>query len=65
MNLLVTNDDGLQSEGIQVLAATLRRQHEVWMVAPASNRSGVSHGITMNDPLQFKIHGEREFSCSQ
>jgi len=64
MKILVTNDDGLPSEGIQVLAATLRRSHEVWIVAPSSNRSGVSHGITMDDPLRFRVEGEREFSCT-
>jgi 5'-nucleotidase len=64
MKILVTNDDGLQSEGIQALAAVLRSRHEVWVVAPSSNRSGVSHGLTMSDPLRFRIEGEREFSCS-
>ncbi len=64
MRILVTNDDGLTSEGIQVLAAALRRDHDVWVVAPSANRSGVSHGISMTDPLQFKPFGDREFSCS-
>ena len=64
MRILVTNDDGLTSEGIQVLASVLRRDHEVWVVAPSANRSGVSHGISMTDPLQFRPFGEREYSCS-
>lgn len=64
MKILVTNDDGLSSEGLQVLASVLRRSHDVWVVAPASNRSGVSHGITMEDPLRFWQEGERVFSCS-
>lgn len=64
MKILVTNDDGITSEGIQVLAAILRTRHEVWVVAPATNRSGVSHGITMNDPLRFFVSGDKEFSCS-
>lgn len=64
MKILVTNDDGLPSEGIQVLSSVLRTAHEVWTIAPASNRSGVSHGITMNDPLRIRVEGEREFSCS-
>jgi len=64
MKILVTNDDGITSEGIRVLAATLRSRHEVWVVAPSSNRSGVSHGITMCDPLRFHNLGGNEFSCS-
>jgi 5'-nucleotidase len=64
MKILVTNDDGLPSDGIQVLSRVLRTRHDVWMVAPAANRSGVSHGITMNDPLRIRVEGERDFSCS-
>ena len=64
MKILVTNDDGLDSEGLQVLASVLSRRHEVWIVAPNCNRSGVSHGITMSEPLRFRVFGEREYSCS-
>ena len=64
MRILVTNDDGHTSEGIRTIASVLRTRHEVWVVAPSTNRSGVSHGITMNDPLRFWKHGEREYSCS-
>ncbi len=64
MTILVTNDDGFTSEGIQVLAAVLRTKHDVWIVAPSSNRSGVSHGLTMEGPLRFCAEGEREYSCS-
>lgn len=64
MKILVTNDDGRTSEGLQTLASVLRTEHEVWIVAPSIDRSGVSHGITMNEPLRFRIEGEKEFSCS-
>ncbi|HHU36546.1 MAG TPA: 5'/3'-nucleotidase SurE [Treponema sp.] len=64
MRILVTNDDGLASEGLQVLAALMRRKHDVWVVAPSTNCSGAGHGISMTDPLQYKSFGEREFSCS-
>ncbi|MCD1654843.1 5'/3'-nucleotidase SurE [Treponema zuelzerae] len=64
MNILVTNDDGLSSEGLQVLASALSRDHDVWIVAPSMNRSGVSHGITMDEPLRFKQSGPKEFSCT-
>lgn len=64
MNILVTNDDGYTAEGLQVLAAVLRKRHSVWIVAPSTNRSGVSHGITMSDPLRFRVEGDKEFSCS-
>jgi len=64
MKILVTNDDGFTSEGIQTLASVLRTRHEVWVVAPSINRSGVSHGLTMDEPLRFRVEGPHEFSCS-
>ncbi|MBQ9495678.1 MAG: 5'/3'-nucleotidase SurE [Treponema sp.] len=64
MKLLLTNDDGFSAEGIQALAAHLKDEHEVWIVAPDKNRSAVSNGITMFEPLRIKKRGERVFSCS-
>lgn len=64
MNILVTNDDGYNSEGIHILASVLKAQHNVWLIAPDLDRSGVSHGITMKDPLKFVKKGEQEFTCS-
>lgn len=64
MNILVTNDDGYHSEGIQILASILKTKHNVWLIAPELDRSGVSHGITMKDPLKFVCKGEQAFTCS-
>jgi 5'-nucleotidase len=64
MKILVTNDDGITAEGIKVLSSLLRTRHDVWMIAPHINRSGVSHGITMDDPLRFISEGVQEYSCS-
>ncbi len=65
MLVLLTNDDGIDAPGLNALAASLaKHSHEVWIVAPASNRSGVSHGISLSEPLKVKKHGERVFSCS-
>lgn len=47
MRILVTNDDGVESEGLIVLATALRDLGEVTVVAPDSDRSGVSHSITI------------------
>ena len=54
MNLLLTNDDGFDSVGIKVLANRLSKEHNVFIVAPSSNRSAVSHCITMFCPLTIK-----------
>jgi 5'-nucleotidase len=57
--ILVTNDDGYTSEGIQVLADALEGLGEIWIVAPDSEQSGVSHALTLDRPLRIKKLGER------
>lgn len=52
MRILLTNDDGIQAEGIQVLAAHLAKTHQVYVVAPERERSASGHGITMHKPLR-------------
>jgi 5'-nucleotidase len=54
MNILITNDDGILAEGILVLAEILNELGEVTVVAPNGQRSAVSHGITVRDPLVVK-----------
>ena len=68
-SILITNDDGILSEGIVRLAAAAKRFGEVWVVAPAHQRSAASHCITLRDPLDvypvtFPVDGVRAFSCS-
>lgn len=51
MNLLLVNDDGIDSPGLQLLAKELGKEHTVVVVAPDGNRSAVSHGLTMRMPI--------------
>ena len=54
MNLLLTNDDGIDGEGLQILASALTKAgHEVTIVAPDRNNSAVSHKISMREPLRL------------
>lgn len=64
MKILLTNDDGIHAEGLLILAKYLEKKHEVFVVAPDRNRSGVSHGITMTEPLKLCQLAENRFSCS-
>ena len=65
MLALLTNDDGVSAAGLNALSLALENAgHEVWVVAPASNQSGVSHGISLAGPLKVKKLAERVFSCS-
>lgn len=54
MNILLTNDDGIHAEGIQILAETLLQNEslKVFIVAPDHERSATGHAITMHRPLR-------------
>ncbi len=60
--ILVSNDDGIRSEGIRSLARALRRLGDVYVVAPDRERSAVSHSLTLHRPLRFEKVGERQFA---
>ena len=60
--ILVTNDDGYTSEGIQVLADALEGLGEIWVVAPNREQSAVSHALTLDRPLRIERLGERRIS---
>jgi 5'-nucleotidase len=61
--LLLTNDDGIQSVGLETLAAALEPIAEVWVVAPDRERSATSQAISLNSPLRLKKWRERWFSA--
>lgn len=52
--ILVTNDDGIDSIGLQALANRLRNLGKVVTVAPDRDKSAVSHSLTMHRPLRIK-----------
>lgn len=54
MKILLTNDDGIYAPGIAAIAKTLRKVADVTIVAPDSERSAVSHAITLAHPIWFK-----------
>lgn len=54
LHFLVTNDDGIQAEGIQVLAEALAHYGRVTVIGPDQERSGYSHSFTVQNPLMLK-----------
>lgn len=52
LRILLTNDDGFNAEGLQVIYAELKTKADVTITAPDRERSAVSHGITMHHPLR-------------
>ncbi len=60
--ILVTNDDGIYSEGLKKLAAALREVGEVIVVAPDREQSAASHALTLNHPLRLLQLAENEWT---
>ena len=55
MRILVTNDDGIHSEGLDICAEIARTlSDDVWIVAPEHDQSGVAHSLSLNDPLRLR-----------
>ena len=50
--ILVTNDDGIHSKGIIVLAKALQEIGNIFVVAPDSEQSAVAHSLTLHRPLR-------------
>ena len=67
MRILITNDDGINAPGLEVLTAIatdLAGAHgEVWTVAPAFEQSGVAHCISYTHPMMIAKMGERRFAA--
>lgn len=67
MRILITNDDGINAPGLQVLheiATELAGDAgEVWTVAPAFEQSGVAHCISYTHPFMVSDMGERRFAA--
>ena len=61
MHLLISNDDGIDARGIQVLAGWMKRLGEVTVVAPHINRSGASNSLTLDAPVRIREIEERWF----
>ena len=61
--ILLINDDGINAPGIELLERVVRRHcDDVWVVAPAEERSGASHAISMHDPIRMHKLDDRHFA---
>lgn len=67
MRILITNDDGINAPGLQVLTEIAGElagpDGEVWTVAPAFEQSGVAHCISYTHPMMIAQMGERRFAA--
>jgi 5'-nucleotidase len=63
VRILITNDDGIHSEGLDVCEKIAHAiSDDVWIVAPEFDQSGVAHSLTLNDPLRLRQVEERRFA---
>lgn len=62
MKILVTNDDGINSKGLQALAEALKMAGEVIVVAPDRERSSVAHALTIHRPLRVERIRENTYA---
>jgi len=62
MRILIANDDGYQSPGIQSLQAALSQIGTATIVAPDRNRSAASNSLTLSHPVMTKQHSELVYS---
>jgi 5'-nucleotidase len=63
MRILITNDDGIHAPGLSAcerIAGAL--SDDVWVVAPETDQSGVSHSLSLNDPLRLREIDQRRFA---
>src|SRR4028119_884756 len=62
VRILLTNDDGIHSDGLTKLEEALREVGDVYVVAPASEMSGASHSLTLSRPLRIRQIDERHWT---
>ncbi|HEY6801982.1 MAG TPA: 5'/3'-nucleotidase SurE [Pyrinomonadaceae bacterium] len=60
--ILITNDDGIHSDGLHKLEEALKELGDVYVVAPASEMSGASHSLTLARPLRIRQADERHWA---
>ena len=68
MNILICNDDGIDSKGLKAIAERLSKKHNVLVVAPDGNRSAASHSISLSNSIKLNkidnVKGYTAYSIS-
>lgn len=62
--ILVSNDDGYGTEGIEALVAALEDIADVWVVAPATEQSAVSSALSLRTPVRVREITPQRFTVS-
>lgn len=67
--ILITNDDGIDADGLLRLVKVAKEVGEVWIVAPDSQRSAMSHSITLRHEIEawevsYPVEGVHAYACN-
>jgi len=62
--ILITNDDGIQAQGLKAAEASLAAVGEVLVVAPEREMSATSQAISIHFPLRVRVLDERHYAVS-
>lgn len=63
MRILVTNDDGIDADGLEALEAIARKlSDDVWVVAPQTEQSATGHSLTMHEPIRVRKDDEKRYA---
>ena len=62
MKILLTNDDGYKADNIKSLYEELSKDHEVWIVAPKNNCSGMSAAISYLNEIEVTKIDEKIYA---
>jgi 5'-nucleotidase len=64
MILLLTNDDGINSQGLKALEKALQDIGQVWVIAPDRERNAIGRALTLHRPLRVNKIAPRRFSVN-
>ena len=67
--ILITNDDGIEADGLLRLVRAAAAFGDIWIVAPDGQRSAASHSISLHShidvfPAPYPVSGVHAFTCS-
>ena len=64
LKILLTNDDGVSAEGLQTLMKTLKKEHDVAVMAPLKNFSSQGHAISWKKKFIVIPFGNNVYGCN-
>ena len=63
MRILITNDDGIEAAGLDVLEKIATDlSDDVWVIAPETDQSGAAHSLTLAEPLRMRELAPRRYA---